>query len=138
MLWRPTSFRPHVLTLTCDQRWNLLDTTSGKPQHLFISFKHNLPADLQLLCDIAEPRDLGLQYLVIYGLLEKGIPRYLDQTLWDDIMHILRMHVDERHPMTPYRIFVIEPDMLSEDPQALLDDLLDSNIHFVGVSLVVQ
>ena len=125
IVWRPTTFQPHVLTLRTNGQCYLTDVYSGKVQNIFFHYKVPLETQIELFCDIAEPRDLGLQFLVIYGSANI-----------QDINAFLDRHIDENHPMTPYRLFVLTPEMCASNPNDLLHHLPDSNIHFTGITLL--
>ena len=133
MVWRPTTYRPHVLRL--DEHTQLIDRISGKIDDVFISYKIPLAESVRLAVDIADPRDLGLRYLVIYGIMKDDMVNMLDEEAYTRVNALLHLYIDEMHPMTPYRFFVLEPGMLSRDPIALFQYMADSNVQFTGITL---
>ena len=137
MTWRPSSFRPHLLTVTEQGRCTLRDCSTGEEVDVFISIRQ--PYDLYpvtFLCDVAEPRDLGLQFLVLCGRVINSRLQFMTVHEFNTITSFFRHNVDENHPLTPYRFFILEPGMFTTDAASLMSYLTDANIHFTGISCV--
>lgn len=130
--WRPSSFSPHTLKINKNNTAQLISTHTGEKKDVFLAFKQPIVHMIDISCDIAEPRDLGLQYLV----MTKGVQTRDESRSELNLNKFLHDYIDEMHPMTPYRFFILQPDMCSDDPVGLYAYLTASNINFTGLSLL--